>query len=91
MQLDACPIRVGEKVRLAEIKADSDLGLIPVVVLTTSLSDEDVLKTYGLHANCYMPKPVDFDLFRKVVQGIEDFWLTLVKLPPKRDAVDDQR
>lgn len=76
------PKKDGREV-LAEIKADSDLGLIPVVVLTTSLSDEDVLKTYGLHANCYMPKPVDFDLFRKVVRGIEDFWFTLVKLPPK--------
>ncbi len=66
---------------LAEIKADPLLGLIPVVVLTTSRSEEDVLKTYGLHGNCYIPKPVDLDGFLRVIKCIEDFWLTIVKLP----------
>ncbi len=66
---------------LAEIKKDSALKSIPVVVLTTSDADEDILKSYELHANCYITKPVDFEQFVKVVQTIENFWLTLVKLP----------
>lgn len=66
---------------LAEIKADERLRRIPVVVLTTSQAEEDVLKTYELHANCYITKPVDLGQFIRVVQSIEHFWLTVVRLP----------
>ena len=76
------PKKDGREV-LAEIKADEDLKKIPVVILTTSESDEDILKAYSLHANCYVRKPVDLDQFIKVVQSIEDFWFTIVKLPPR--------
>ena len=68
---------------LSEIKADPDLKRIPVVILTTSRAEEDILKTYNLHANCYITKPVNLDQFMKVVRAIEDFWLTIVKLPPE--------
>jgi chemotaxis family two-component system response regulator Rcp1 len=68
---------------LAEIKADGDLRRIPVVVLTTSCSEEDILKSYDLNANCYITKPVDLNQFIKVVKSIEDFWMTIVKLPSK--------
>lgn len=68
---------------LNEIKTDEELRHIPVVILTTSQTDEDILKAYGLHANCFVTKPVDLDQFLKVVQIIEDFWLTIVKLPVK--------
>ena len=74
------PKKDGREV-LAEIKADEALKLIPVVVLTTSKSEEDILKSYKLHANCYITKPVDFGQFASVVQSIEDFWFTVVKLP----------
>jgi chemotaxis family two-component system response regulator Rcp1 len=67
---------------LATIKEDSALKRIPVVVLTTSKAEEDVLKSYNLHANCYIPKPVDLDRFITVVRTIDDFWLSIVKLPP---------
>lgn len=67
---------------LAEIKADEQLRHIPVVVLTTSEAEQDVLESYDLHANCYITKPVDLDQFMAVVKAIEDFWLTIVKLPP---------
>ncbi len=60
---------------------DDNLKLIPVVVLTTSQSEEDILKSYSLHANCYISKPVDFEQFMKIIKTIEDFWLTAVKLP----------
>lgn len=76
------PRKDGRQV-LAEIKSDPDLQRIPVVVLTTSRAEEDVLKTYGLHANAYVTKPVDLEQFLIVVQSIEDFWLTLVTLPPR--------
>lgn len=66
---------------LAEIKEDEHLKRIPVVVLTTSSSEQDILKTYDLHANCYITKPVDLEQFIEVVKGIEEFWLTVVKLP----------
>jgi CheY-like chemotaxis protein len=66
---------------LATIKKDPDLKHIPVVVLTTSSAEEDVLSAYDLHANCYITKPVDLDQFVKVVQSIEDFWLSIVRLP----------
>ncbi len=68
---------------LREIKTHPDLKRIPVVILTTSQAEEDILSTYDLHANCYITKPVDFDRFLKVVRSIEDFWLTVVKLPPR--------
>jgi len=66
---------------LAEIKADESLMRIPVVVLTTSASQDDISRAYGSHANCYITKPVDLDQFLRVVQSIESFWLSLVKLP----------
>ena len=68
---------------LREIKNDPHLKRIPVVILTTSQAEEDILHTYDLHANCYITKPVDFNQFLKVVRSIEDFWLTVVKLPPR--------
>ena len=76
------PRRDGREV-LAEIKADPALYQIPVVVLTTSQSDEDILRSYQLHANAYVTKPVDFDRFIQVVRQIDDFFLTVVKLPPR--------
>lgn len=66
---------------LAEMKADPELRKIPVVVLTTSEAEEDVIRTYELHANCYITKPVELDRFIHVVRAIDEFWLTLVKLP----------
>ncbi len=74
------PRKDGREV-LAEIKSDSNLKRIPVVVLTTSRAESDILKAYDLHANCYITKPVDFKQFMTVVKSIEDFWLTVVKLP----------
>lgn len=76
------PRKDGREV-LAEIKSDDILRRIPVVVLTISEAEEDVLKTYDLHANCYITKPLDLDKFGTVVKTIEDFWMTIVKLPPK--------
>ena len=66
---------------LAEIKEDPNLQTIPVVILTMSASEEDVLKSYSLHANCYITKPVDLDGFLKVVKSIDGFWLSVVRLP----------
>ncbi len=74
------PKKDGRQV-LAEVKADPDLRRIPVVILTTSKAEEDILKTYDLHANCFITKPVEFEQFIKVVQSIEGFWLTIVQLP----------
>ena len=68
---------------LAAVKADEDLCSIPVVVLTTSEAEEDVLRSYQLHANAYVTKPVDFERFLDVVRQIDDFFLTVVKLPPR--------
>ena len=68
---------------LARVKADDALKLIPVVVLTTSQAEEDVLRAYRLNANCYVTKPVDLHQFNRIVQAIEEFWLTVVRLPPK--------
>ncbi|MBE9005033.1 response regulator [Fortiea sp. LEGE XX443] len=76
------PRKDGREV-LAEIKSDNNLKRIPVVVLTTSQSEEDILKAYNLAANCYITKPVDFDQFVKIVQSIENFWFAIVKLPPE--------
>jgi CheY-like chemotaxis protein len=68
---------------LAAVKADDELCSIPVVVLTTSEAEEDVLKSYQLHANAYVTKPVDFGRFLEVVRQIDDFFVTVVKLPPR--------
>ncbi len=75
------PKKDGREV-LAEIKTDPNLRRIPVVILTTSEAEEDILKAYDLHANAYVAKPVDLDKFITVVKSIEDFWLEIVKLPP---------
>ena len=74
------PKKDGRQV-LAEIKKDNDLKRIPVVILTVSSAEEDILKSYNLHANCYITKPIDLSQFMKVVRSVEDFWLTIVKLP----------
>jgi len=74
------PLKNGREV-LAEIKDDPKLRRIPVVVLTTSQSEADIVKAYDLHANCYITKPVDLNQFLTVVRAIEDFWMTIVKLP----------
>ena len=76
------PRKDGREV-LAELKADEKLKMIPVVVLTTSRAEEDVLRAYQLHANCYIAKPVDFQQFLNVVRAIESFWLFIVTLPPR--------
>ena len=76
------PRKDGREV-LAEIKADSALRHIPVVILTTSRADQDVIQTYDLGANAYVVKPVDLDQLVTIVQKIEEFWFTVVKLPPK--------
>ncbi len=69
---------------LEEVKTDDNLKRIPVVILTTSSDEQDILRSYNLHANCYITKPIDLTQFLKVVQSIEDFWLTIVKLPNGR-------
>jgi CheY-like chemotaxis protein len=80
------PKKDGREV-LAEIKDDEKLKRIPVVVLTTSQNEQDVLKTYNLHANCYVTKPVDLEQFITVVKSIEDFWLGIVVLPKNGNQV----
>lgn len=75
------PRKDGREV-LEEVKADPDLKVIPVVVLTMSKSDEDIVRSYRLHANCYVTKPVDLGQFLTVAKSIQDFWLTIVRLPP---------
>lgn len=74
------PRKDGREV-LAEIKQHEDLKRIPVVILTTSSSETDILKTYNLHANCYIVKPMNLDEFIRVVRSIESFWISIVKLP----------
>ncbi len=74
------PRKSGREV-LAEVKADESLRQIPVVILTTSQAEEDILRTYNLHANCYVTKPVDLEQFIQVVRSINDFWFSVVKLP----------
>lgn len=76
------PKKNGREV-LEVIKQDEQLKSIPVVILTTSQAEEDVVRAYSLHANCYISKPVDFTQFTKIVRTIEDFWLSIVTLPPK--------
>jgi two-component system response regulator len=75
------PKKDGREV-LAEIKSDENLKRIPVVILTMSQNEEDILKSYNLHANCYISKPIDLAQFFKVIQSIQDFWLGIVMLPP---------
>ena len=76
------PRKDGRQV-LAELKADDDLRRIPVVVLTTSQAEQDILRSYDLHANCYITKPVDLDRFISVVRSIEEYWCSVVTLPPR--------
>lgn len=76
------PRKDGRQV-LAELKADEDLRRIPVVVLTTSQAEQDIMRSYDLHANCYITKPVDLDRFISVVRSIEEYWCSLVTLPPR--------
>lgn len=73
--------RVSGREVLKELKSDPALKKIPVVVLTTSAADTDVLKCYDLGANCYITKPVDFEQFQRIIKVIDEFWLTIVKLP----------
>lgn len=68
---------------LSEIKNDRDLKMIPVIILTSSRSENDITKTYGLHANSYIAKPIDFENFIQIVKSIEEFWFTTAKLPPR--------
>ncbi len=75
------PKKDGREV-LAEIKTDKYLKRIPVVILTTSQAEEDIIKSYNLHANCYITKPIDLNQFLHVVKSIENFWLSIVILPP---------
>ena len=79
------PRKDGREV-LAEVKADKSLALIPVVVLTTSQAEQDIAKSYQLHANCYITKPVDLDQFMEVIKAVESFWLTVVRLPTGESA-----
>ncbi len=79
------PKKGGREV-LAHIKQDPHLRRIPVVILTTSTDDEDVRRAYDLHANCYITKPVGFRQFFRMVHAIEDFWLTVVRLPPSTQS-----
>jgi len=76
------PKRDGREV-LEEVKKDAKLVHIPIVVLTSSQAEEDIMRSYQLHANCFITKPVDLEQLNKVVQGIEQFWFTLVTLPPE--------
>lgn len=76
------PKKDGREV-LAAMKADESLKTIPVVILTTSQAEEDVIRAYNLNANCYVTKPVDFEQFTRIVQAIEQFWLSVVTLPPR--------
>ncbi len=75
------PKKDGREV-LAEIKTDPNLKRIPVVILTSSSAETDIIKSYDLHANAYVQKPLNLDQFTKIVKSIEDFWFTVVKLPP---------
>ncbi len=81
------PRKDGHEV-LKEMKEDAELRLIPVVVLTTSAAERDLVKSYGLHANAYIVKPIGLDQFVEVVQAIEEFWLSIVKLPRASDSKD---
>jgi chemotaxis family two-component system response regulator Rcp1 len=75
--------RVSGREVIEALKGDAELKLIPVVVLTTSEADSDIVKCYDLGANCYITKPVNFDQFRRIIKAIDEFWLAIVKLPHK--------
>jgi two-component system response regulator len=77
------PRKDGREV-LEEMKGNPDFQLIPVVILTTSQAEQDIIRSYKYHANCYITKPVNFERFLEVVQAIENFWLTVVALPPNK-------
>ncbi len=79
--LDLNMPRMDGRELLSKIKADESLKSIPVVILTTSEDEQDILRAYNLHANCYITKPVDLNQFIKVVKSIKEFWLTIVRLP----------
>jgi CheY-like chemotaxis protein len=79
------PRKDGREV-LAEIKSDPALADIPIVVLTTSEAEQDVLRSYQLHANCYVTKPVDLDQFMTVIKSVESFWLTIARLPSRNQS-----
>ena len=79
------PKKDGREV-LAAMKSDESLKSIPVVILTTSQAEEDVVRAYNLNANCFVTKPVDFEQFTRIVQAIEQFWLTIVTLPPHPES-----
>ena len=81
--LDLNMPRMDGREALAEIKADPELRRIPVVVLTTSKAEEDILRSYKLHANAYVAKPVDFEAFVKVVRQVDEFYINVVRLPPR--------
>ncbi len=81
------PKKDGREV-LQEIKKDESLRRIPVIILTTSTAEQDILRTYDLHANCYINKPVNFDEFLTVARAIENFWLTIVRLPKNGEPYD---
>jgi chemotaxis family two-component system response regulator Rcp1 len=80
------PKKDGREV-LAEVKEDPNLKMIPIIVLTTSAAESDILRSYELHANSYVTKPVGLDAFLESVRSIEDFWLTLVRLPDRHDQI----
>ncbi len=79
--LDLNMPRMDGRAVLAEIKQDPELKHIPVVIMTTSKAEEDIVKSYNLHANCYIVKPIDLDKFIEVVKAVEDFWVSIVTLP----------
>ncbi len=83
------PRKDGREV-LAEIKSDKNLKQIPIVIMTISQAEEDILRSYNLHANCFITKPIDLNQFIRVVKSIEDFWFTIVKLPPKLNLMDSE-
>lgn len=81
------PKKDGREV-LSEIKSDDRLKHIPIVIMTISQAEEDILKSYDLHANCYITKPIDLNQFITIVRSIEDFWFSVVKLPPKTTILE---
>ena len=83
------PKKSGREV-LAEIKADPKIRRIPVVILTSSRAEQDIVQSYDLHANAYVTKPVDLESFMAVMKGLEDFWLSIVQLPGQSKSVGDQ-
>ena len=83
------PKKSGREV-LAEIKADTKIRRIPVVILTSSRAEQDIVQSYDLHANAYVTKPVDLESFMAVMKGLEDFWLSIVQLPGQSKSVGDQ-